>query len=62
MRDICARSAWRRRNPSDAIEQLLEHLSGGHTAVKFYYIIDRRDFLEKAKLLESEKPSRPEAR
>jgi hypothetical protein len=47
------------QNPSDAIEQLLEHLSGGETAVKFYYIVDRRDFLEKAKLLESQKPPRP---
>jgi hypothetical protein len=47
------------QNPSDAIEQLLEHLSGGGTAVKFYYIVDRRDFLEKAKLLESQKPPRP---
>jgi hypothetical protein len=47
------------KNPSDAIEQLLEHLSGGETTVKFYYIVDRRDFLEKTKLLESQKPPRP---
>jgi hypothetical protein len=45
-------------NPSDAIEKLLEHLSGGEAAVKFYHIVDRRDFLEKTKLLESQRPPR----
>jgi hypothetical protein len=47
------------QNPSDALEKLLEHLSGGETAVKFYHIVDRRDFLEKLNLLKSQKPPRP---
>jgi hypothetical protein len=46
------------QNPSDTLEKLLEHLSGGETAVKFYYIVDRRNFLEKTKSLKSQKPPR----
>jgi hypothetical protein len=47
------------QNPSDALEKLLEHLSGGETTVKFYHIVDRRDFLEKTGILKSQKPPRP---
>ena len=36
-------------NPGDALEQLLAHLSGGDAALRFYYIIDRRELLEGAK-------------
>jgi hypothetical protein len=36
-------------NPGDALEQLLTHLSGGEAALRFYYIIDRRELLEGAK-------------
>jgi hypothetical protein len=36
-------------NPGDALEQLLAHLSGGEAALRFYYIIDRRELLEGAK-------------
>ena len=36
-------------NPADALEQLVERLSGGEASIKFYYIIDRRDFLDKLK-------------
>lgn len=43
-------------NPSDALEQLLEHLSGGEAAVKFHYIVDRRDLLEKTKALKIKQP------
>lgn len=43
-------------NPSDALEQMLAHLSGGEAAARFYYIVDRRDLLEKVKALETEKP------
>lgn len=46
-------------NPSDALEQLLDHLSGGETALKFYHIVDRRELLEKAKALRLVKPPRP---
>jgi hypothetical protein len=38
-------------NPGDALEQLLAHLSGGETALRFYYIIDRRQLLAGAKAL-----------
>lgn len=33
----------------DVLEEMIEHLTGGEGAVKLYYIIDRRDFLEKVK-------------
>lgn len=33
----------------DVLEKMIEHLTGGDGAVKLYYIIDRRDFLEKVK-------------
>lgn len=33
----------------DVLEKMIEHLSGGEGSVKLYYIIDRRDFLEKVK-------------
>ncbi len=38
-------------NPSDALEQLLAYLSGGEGMVRFYYVVDRRGFLEIAKML-----------
>ena len=38
-------------NPSDAFEQLLAHLGGGETSLRFYYIVDRRDLLERVKAL-----------
>jgi hypothetical protein len=47
------------RNPADALEQLLNHLSGGETALKFYHIVDRRDFLAKIKALKLLKPPKP---
>jgi hypothetical protein len=33
----------------EVLEQLIEKLSGGSGMVKLYYIVDRRDFLEKVK-------------
>ena len=33
----------------EILDQLIEKLSGGSGAVKLYYIVDRRDFLEKVK-------------
>jgi hypothetical protein len=33
----------------DALEQMIERLSGGSGKVKLYHIVDRRDFLEKVK-------------
>src|SRR5918911_2068396 len=37
------------RDQFDVLEQLIEHLVGGDGAVKLYYLVDRRDFLEKVK-------------
>jgi hypothetical protein len=37
------------RDQFDVLEKMVEHLTGGESAVKLYYIIDRRDFLEKVK-------------
>jgi hypothetical protein len=39
-------------NPSDAFEQLVTHLGGGDTSLRFYYIVDRRDLLQQIKALE----------
>ncbi len=49
-------------NPSDALEQLLDHLSGGETALKFYHLVDRRELLEKAKAVRLVKPPKPKAK
>jgi hypothetical protein len=38
-------------NPSDAFEQLLTHLGGGETSQRFYYVVDRRDLVERIKAL-----------
>jgi hypothetical protein len=43
-------------NPSDALEQMLAHLGGGDAAARYYYIVDRRELLEKVKALGTEKP------
>ena len=47
------------QDPSNALEQLLEHLSGGETALKFYHIVDRRDFLDRVKAAKLMKPPKP---
>ena len=39
------------RNPGDAFEQMLMHLGGGDTAQRFYYVVDRRDLLDRIKVL-----------
>jgi len=43
-------------NPNDALELMLAHLSGGEASARYYYIVDRRELLEKVKALETEKP------
>jgi hypothetical protein len=43
-------------NPSDALEQILAHLSGGEASARYYYIVDRREHLQRVKALETEKP------
>ena len=47
------------RNPSDGIEQLLDHLSGGESSLKFYHIVDRRDYLATVKAVGLQKPPKP---
>lgn len=37
------------RDQFEVLEKLVEHLVGGEGAVKLYYIVDRRDFLDKVK-------------
>ncbi len=37
------------RDQFEVLEKLVEHLTGGEGAVKLYYVVDRRDFLEKVK-------------
>ncbi|MBV9957367.1 MAG: hypothetical protein JO360_03065 [Acidobacteria bacterium] len=37
------------RDQFDVLEKMVEHLTGGESAVKLHYIIDRRDFLEKVR-------------
>ncbi|HEX8748460.1 MAG TPA: hypothetical protein VF717_14905 [Pyrinomonadaceae bacterium] len=37
------------RDQFEVLEQLVEHLTGGDAPVKLYYLIDRRDFLDKVK-------------
>jgi hypothetical protein len=43
-------------NPSDALEKTLEHLSGGEASARYYYVVDRRELLDRVKALETEKP------
>ena len=50
------------QNPSDALEQLVTYLGGGESAIKFYHIVDRRDFLEKVKGLKLVTPPKPRSR
>lgn len=45
-------------NPADALEQLVEML-GGEGQVKFYYIVDRRDFLDRLTSLKNARVPRP---
>jgi len=50
------------QNPADALEQLVTHLGGGESAIKFYHIVDRRAYLEKVKDLRPLTPPKPKAR
>jgi hypothetical protein len=50
------------QNPADALEQLVTYLGGGESVIKFYHIIDRREFLERVKDLKLVAPPKPRAR
>ncbi|MDQ1612783.1 MAG: hypothetical protein QOG00_2714 [Pyrinomonadaceae bacterium] len=41
------------RDQFDVLEQLIENLTGGATAAKLYFLVDRRDFLDKVKIVYS---------
>ena len=47
------------QNPGDALEQLVVYLGGGEAAIKFYHILDRRDFLQKLRNLKDVTPPKP---
>ena len=38
-------------SPSDAFEEALRHLGGGDVSQRFYYVVDRRDLLDRIKAL-----------
>jgi hypothetical protein len=42
-------------NPSDALEELLIYLGGGQASARYYYILDRREFLQTARRLKLQK-------
>ncbi|MDX6271944.1 MAG: hypothetical protein QOD28_3167 [Acidobacteriota bacterium] len=42
------------RDQFDVLEQLIENLTGGATAAKLYFLVDRRDFLDKVKTVYSD--------
>jgi hypothetical protein len=48
-----------RAGDSDVFEAVIEHLAGGDESVKFHFILDRRDLLEKLKNLRSAGIPRP---
>jgi hypothetical protein len=50
------------QNPADALEQLVTVLGGGEAAIKFYHVVDRRDFLAKVKSLKQVTPPKPKVR
>jgi hypothetical protein len=42
------------RNQFDVLEKLVEQLTGGDEPVKVYYVFDRRDLLDKVKMVYAE--------
>lgn len=46
-------------SPSDALEQLLAHLGGGEASLRYYYIVDRREYLDRVKAIKELKPPKP---
>jgi len=47
------------RTPDEALEQLVTHLGGGAAGLKFYHVLDRRDFLARVKNLKLARPPKP---
>jgi hypothetical protein len=46
----------RAQDPADTLEQPIIHLGGGEAGIKFYHIVDRREFLSKIESLKLAKP------
>jgi len=46
-------------NPSDALEQLLDYLGGGEASLRYYYIVDRRNYLDRVKAVKETRPPKP---
>ncbi len=49
-------------SPAEAIEALVGYLGGGDSSLRLYYIVDRRDLLDKVKALKLMKPPKPRTR
>lgn len=49
------------QNPSDTFEELLAYLSGGDETMRFYYIVDRGQYLERLKEVQDTRPPRAKA-
>ena len=49
------------QTPDEALEQLVTHLGGGEAGLKFYHVLDRRDFLARVQSLKLVKPPKPKA-
>ncbi len=46
-------------NAADAFEQLVAELGGGGALLRYYYIVDRRDYLDRVKAVKEVRPPRP---
>lgn len=42
-------------NASEALEQILAHLGGGEASARYYYVVDRRELLQRLEDLQTEK-------
>jgi hypothetical protein len=49
-------------NASAALEQLIEHLGGGEGSLRYYYIVDRRELLDRAKAVKETRVPKPKKR
>jgi hypothetical protein len=54
-------SGIKAQSPAEALEQLVTHLGGGEAGLKFYHVLDRRDFLARVKNLKLVRPPKPKA-
>jgi len=50
------------QNSADALEELVIKLGGGESAIKFYHVVDRREFLRTLNSVKQVTPPKPKAR